>query len=237
VRSKRNNLNENWKAISMKVKVYQNILEANESLAEVNRKKFKEHGVFVVNLIGSPGCGKTTLLEKTLSALLERGEARPAVVEGDLETSRDAERIALTGVPAVQINTQGGCHLNAAMLMAVMSDLPLDETDLLFVENVGNLVCPAAFDLGERFKVALLSVTEGDDKPAKYPVIFRKAHAAVVTKMDLAGYTDFSVENALRDMRAVNPELQTFLTSSRTGEGLDAWVEWLEEQARSGDGS
>jgi len=216
----------------VRVKVYQDILEANDNLAEMNRKKFKGHGILVVNLIGSPGCGKTMLLEKTLAALRERGKVRPAVVEGDLETSRDAERIARSGVPVVQINTQGGCHLDASMLAAVLPDLPLAEINLLFIENVGNLVCPASFDVGESYKVVVLSVTEGDDKPAKYPVVFHHSEVALVTKMDLIEHTDFSLEAALRDMRSVNPKLKCLPLSARTGQGMDAWVELLEEQVQ-----
>jgi len=153
------------------------------------------------------------------------------VIEGDLETSRDAERIARLGVPAVQINTQGGCHLDAAMIQTVSDELPLNEMDVLFIENVGNLVCPADYDLGESRKVVILSVAEGDDKPSKYPYIFRAAGAAVVTKMDLLPHTDFSLEAARRDMRIANPDLVTFTLSARTGEGLDAWVEWIEKLA------
>ena len=215
----------------MEVKVYQNILEANDNLAGMNRKRFEECGILAINLIGSPGCGKTTLLEKTLAMLVERGKLRPAVVEGDLETSRDADRIARTGIPAVQINTQGGCHLNASMLMTVLSELPLSEMDLLFVENVGNLVCPASFDLGEHFKVVVLSVTEGDDKPSKYPVIFHNANVALVTKVDLLEHTDFSMDAATRDMLAVNPDLKILPLSARTGQGMDAWIELIERHA------
>ena len=221
----------------MEVKVYQDILEANDSLAEMNRKKFKEQGILVVNLIGSPGCGKTTLLEKTLAALRERGNARPAVVEGDLETSRDAERIARSGVPVVQINTQGGCHLDASMLAAVLPDLPLAEINLLFIENVGNLVCPASFDIGESYKVVVLSVTEGDDKPAKYPVIFHHAEVALVTKMDLIEHTDFSLAAALRDMRSANAKLKCLPLSARTGQGMEAWMELIEGQVQSLSGN
>ena len=214
------------------VKVFQDILEANEKLAEINRKIFVERGILVANLIGSPGCGKTTLLEETLVMLLARGDMRPGVIEGDLETARDAERIAACGVPAVQINTQGGCHLDAAMVQSVLGNLPLEELDIIFIENVGNLVCPADFDIGEHFKVALLSVTEGDDKAAKYPVIFHNAVAAVVTKMDLIEHTDFSLETVLRDMHVANPNLVGFPVSSQTGKGMEPWVEWLDAQVR-----
>ena len=211
----------------MQVKVFQNVLDANDRIAAMNRRRFAERRLLVLNLIGSPGCGKTTLLEKTLALLLDRKAARPGVIEGDLETSRDAERIARLGVPAVQINTQGGCHLDAAMIQAVVDDLPLNDMDVLFIENVGNLVCPADYDLGESRKVVILSVAEGDDKPSKYPYIFRAAGAAVVTKMDLLPHTDFSLEAALRDMRIANPALETFTLSARTGEGLDSWLTWL----------
>ena len=214
----------------MQVKVFHDILEANARLAEMNRRLFAEKGILVANLIGSPGCGKTTLLQRTLERLQARGNLRPGVIAGDLETSRDAERIAACGAPVVQINTQGSCHLDAAMVQTVLSDLPLDDMDLMFIENVGNLVCPAGVALGETFKVALLSVTEGDEKPAKYPVIFKNAEVALITKIDLLKHTDFSVETATRDMRAINPDLAIFQLSSRTGEGMDAWVEYLEKR-------
>ena len=212
----------------MEVKVFQNVLDANDRIAAMNRKRFAEHRLLTLNLIGSPGCGKTTLLEKTLLLLRERKAVRPGVIEGDLETSRDAERVARLGVPVVQINTQGGCHLDAVMIQMVLDELPLREIDVLFIENVGNLVCPADYDLGESRKVVLLSVAEGDDKPSKYPYIFRAAGAAVITKMDLLPHTDFSLETARRDMRNANPDIATFPLSARNGEGLEAWVEWIE---------
>jgi len=215
----------------MKVKVFQDVLEANDRLAEMNRKLFSENGILVVNLIGSPGCGKTTLLQKTLMILRDRGTLRAGVIAGDLETSRDAERIASCGAPTVQINTRGACHLDAARVQAVLADLPLSELDVIFIENVGNLVCPCSFLLGESFKVTLLSVTEGDDKPSKYPVAFKKAEAAIITKIDLLKHTDFSVDAATRDMHAANPNLTTFLLSARNGEGMAAWVDWLEKRA------
>ena len=214
----------------MKVKVFQDILEASERLAEMNRQVFAEKGILAANLIGSPGCGKTTLLQKTLEILKARGNLRPGVIAGDLETSHDAERIAACGVPVVQINTQGGCHLDAATVQAVLPDLPLHDLDVIFIENVGNLVCPATVALGETFKVALVSVTEGDEKPAKYPVVFRNAEAAVITKTDLLEHTDFSMDRATRDMHAINPSLTIFQLSAHTGEGMEEWVEWLEKR-------
>jgi len=212
----------------VRVKVYQDILEANERLAELNRRTLDGHGVVAANLIGAPGCGKTTLLEATLARLADRTGLRAGVIEGDLETSRDADRIARCNVPAVQINTQGGCHLDAAMLQAVLADFPLREIDLLFIENVGNLVCPADYDLGEHFKVALVSLPEGDDKPAKYPIIFRRAEAALITKMDLIEHVEFDLEEAVRHMRIANPDLAVFSLSARSGQGMDEWIGWLE---------
>ncbi len=216
----------------MRVKVYQDILEANERLAEMNRRTLAGYGVVALNLIGAPGCGKTTLLEATLARLGERSNLKAGVIEGDLATTLDAERIARCNVPTVQINTQGGCHLDAAMIQTVLGDLPLADLNILFIENVGNLVCPADYDLGERLKVALLSLPEGDDKPAKYPVIFQRAEAALITKMDLIEHVDFCLDAALRHMRIANPSLTTFTLSARTGRGMDSWIEWLENKVK-----
>jgi hydrogenase nickel incorporation protein HypB len=214
----------------MDVKVYQDILSANDRLAALNRARFKENGILALNLIGSPGCGKTTLLEATLKRLVAAG-LRCGVIEGDLETSRDAERIAACGVPAVQINTRGGCHLDAASVQGALAGLSLSDLDVLFIENVGNLVCPAGFDLGEAAKVVLLSVTEGEDKPSKYPTIFRNSGAAVVTKTDLLPHTDFNLDAAVRDMKAVNEGLKIFTLSVRAGIGLEEWIDWLLKRA------
>jgi hydrogenase nickel incorporation protein HypB len=208
------------------VTVLQGLLSENDRAADHNRAHFDAAGVLVVNLMSSPGSGKTALLEATIEALA--GELKIAVVEGDLETENDAERIRAKGVPAVQIATGSACHLDAHMVHSAVHDLSLEGLDLLFVENVGNLVCPASFDLGQHRNVTLLSVTEGDDKPAKYPVMFRAADLVLVTKTDfLAVMDDFDparAEEALRRLASAAPVLPL---SARTGEGLAGWLEWL----------
>ena len=212
----------------MEVKVFGDILDANDRLADQNRRKLSERGILALNLIGSPGCGKTTLLEKTLEIAAQRGKIRCAVIEGDIATSRDAERIRRFGVPVVQINTQGACHLDAGAVGAVMEELPLDAIDALFIENVGNLVCPAEFDLGEHAKVVVLSVAEGEDKPQKYPMIFRNARAAVITKTDLLPHLDFDMRKLSADLDAIRRDQARFPLSAKTGAGCDAWVDWIE---------
>ncbi len=207
----------------MKVYLEQEILQENEHQAEENRARFG--GVFVVNLIGSPGCGKTTLLEKTLTALKE--EFRMAVIEGDIYTTKDARRIEACGVSVVQVNTAGGCHLSAEITAKAASNLNLGALDLLFIENVGNLVCPAEFDLGEDCKAAVLSIVEGDDKPAKYPLLFREAGVVVLNKCDLQPYTNFDMDSALADLRGLNASAPVFSLSAAKGEGLDPWFDWL----------
>jgi len=208
------------------------VLEANDRIAEENRRRLAELGVASVNLIGSPGSGKTTLLEATLRALRDGGR-RPGVIEGDLETSRDAERIAALGVPACQINTHGGCHLSAGQVRDAMASMPLQDVDVLFIENVGNLVCPTEFDLGEAAKAVVLSVAEGDDKPAKYAGPFDAASAVVISKTDLLPHTDFSLDAARRDLDAIKPDIEIFPLSARTGEGMEAWVAWVLQLPRS----
>ena len=202
------------------------LLEINNTEASENRERFSRERVFVMNLIGSPGSGKTTLLEKTLKALA--GKYSIGVIEGDIYTAHDAERIAALDIPAVQLNTLGGCHLEANMLAGALEELPERRYDMLVVENVGNLVCPAEFDLGEDLKIAVLSVTEGDEKPEKYPLVFQEAGAVVVTKTDLLPYTNFSVEAAERDIRVLNSEAPVFTLSSYTGDGFESWLAWLE---------
>ncbi len=217
----------------MKIILKRDILEANTAEAEGNRRAFREHGVFVVNLMSSPGSGKTTLLEKTLERL---GKSfRMAVIEGDLYTSHDAERIEGRGVPVVQINTEGGCHLDARMVAAAMAELDLARLDLLFIENVGNLVCPAAFDLGEDLKVIILSTTEGNDKVVKYPIMFRDADVVILNKADLLPHVDFDVDVLRRDLGEINPEIPVFTMSAKTGSGVEAWCRWLEGVVRRGD--
>ena len=216
----------------MEVKVYSDIMKANDVLARQNRSFFDEHGLYVLNMLGSPGGGKTTVLERTVEVCRERDGLRIGVIEGDIETSRDAERLDKMGVPVIQINTRGACHLDAAMVGRVFDGLPTDQMDVLVVENVGNLVCPAGFDLGENGKVTVLSVTEGEDKPVKYPEAFRKSCATIVNKIDLLEHTNVSVEVLERDLHGINPSLRVMPVSGRTGDGIADWVDWLEETVR-----
>jgi hydrogenase nickel incorporation protein HypB len=211
------------------VSVLKGLLAENDREAAHNRAHFDAHRVLAINLMSSPGAGKTALLEATLQAL--KGRLRVAVIEGDLETENDANRIRAQGVPAVQITTGSACHLDAHMVHRALHDLALEPLDLLFIENVGNLVCPASFDLGQHLNVTLLSVTEGDDKPAKYPVMFRAADLVLLTKTDLlAVLDDFSPERAEQHLRALASEAPVLALSARRGPGLDAWLDWLEAQ-------
>ena len=212
----------------IKVPVVQNILQANDRLAAANRKRFDDAGIFVLNLMSSPGAGKTSLLEKTIDGLA--GRYNLAVIEGDLQSSYDAERIQRKGVQAVQINTDGGCHLDGNMIQIALESLDLKDLDLLIIENVGNLVCPAEFNLGEHDKVMILSVTEGDDKPLKYPLMFQLSSVLLVNKVDLLPYTDCDVEMIRRRARQLNGGQQIFEISCRTGEGLGPWLSWLESK-------
>lgn len=211
------------------VEVITAILDANDRVAAHNREHFDAQGVLAINLMSSPGSGKTSLLEATIRAL--DGELKVAVVEGDLATENDAARIRACGVPAVQITTGNACHLDAQMVHDALHDLPLAGLDLLFVENVGNLVCPASFDLGQHRNVTLLSVPEGDDKPAKYPVMFRAADLSLITKTDLLAYiTEFKVERAHAALRQIGFGGETIELSNRGGEGFAAWLAWLERE-------
>jgi len=213
----------------MEIKVYDRILQANIRIAKRNRELFKDKGVTVLNLIGGPGVGKTALLEVTIPRLLERFKV--GVIEGDIYTSRDSERILALGVPVVQINTKGACHLDGNMVESVLSDLPLNELDIVLIENVGNLVCPAEFDVGEDAKIVVMSVTDGDDKPRKYPLIFRLAKALVITKSDMLEPAGIDLDRLKSDALSVNPNLRIFLTSARKQEGLDGWVDFIASPA------
>lgn len=209
----------------MKVLVKADILGRNENAAAENAALLARYGIYALNLLGSPGAGKTTLLERTLAAL--SGELRIAVVEGDLFTDKDAARIERCGAPVVQINTSGGCHLDAAMVAAAFAQLDLTALDLIVIENVGNLVCPAEFALGEDAKAVVLSVTEGDDKPLKYPLIFKESAAALLNKCDLLPYTDFDMAAARRDIAALHPGIAVLPVSARTEDGMAQWLAWL----------
>ena len=215
----------------MKVAVVKNILEANERIAQENRAIFDEKNLLVFNLMSSPGAGKTSLLEKTIAAL--KDEVRMGVIEGDIQSSQDAERIAALGIPAVQINTGGACHLDGNMIRDTFKEFDFDALDLLVVENVGNLVCPAEFKVGEDFKAMILSVAEGDDKPAKYPLMFHESEVLLVNKIDLLPYVNCSVEKIREEALKVNPGLTIFNISCKTGEGLGAWYDWLREKVKA----
>lgn len=214
-------------APARRVSIEQDILAENDRHAAANRRRFAERGILALNLLSSPGSGKTTLLVRTLEALRDR--LPMAVVEGDQQTSLDAERIRATGVPAIQINTGKGCHLDAAMVGRAVARLAPAEASLLLIENVGNLVCPAAFDLGEAHKVVVLSVTEGEDKPLKYPDMFRAADLLLLNKWDLLPYVAFDPERALSYARQVHPGLPAIRVSAVTGEGFGAWLAWIEQ--------
>ena len=213
--------------VAKKITVETDILDKNNRLAAGNRALFREKGIFVLNLVSSPGSGKTTILERTLRQLV--GKFRCAVIEGDQQTDNDARRIAATGVPVKQINTGAGCHLDAHMISHALDEFDLGNLDILFIENVGNLVCPASFDLGEDHKVAVLSVTEGEDKPLKYPQMFRAAGLILMNKVDLLPHLDFDMESCQEMARRVKPGISIFEASARTGQGMDAWYEWLAE--------
>ncbi len=208
------------------VQIERDILAKNDAFARENRALFADRGVFALNLVSSPGSGKTTLLVRTIEAL--RGRLATAVIEGDQQTSRDADRVRATGAPAIQINTGKGCHLDAHMVGQALRQLPLADGSLLLIENVGNLVCPAAFDLGEAHKVVILSVTEGEDKPIKYPDLFHAADLLLVNKVDLLPHLDFDVEAAVAFALRVRPGLEVIRVSATTGEGFEAWLAWLD---------
>ncbi|MBF0171056.1 MAG: hydrogenase nickel incorporation protein HypB [Nitrospinae bacterium] len=207
------------------IEVKKNVLAKNDEIAARLRQTFAKAGVTVLNLVSSPGAGKTALLVKTLTDLKER--FRMGVIEGDQRTANDAERIAATGAPVVQINTLSACHLDASMVETALPEVDLHGLDFLFIENVGNLVCPAGYDLGEAMKVVVMSTTEGEDKPVKYPKMFRVSSAVVLTKTDLLPHLDFDADAAMACARSVNPALVPFRLSVKSGEGLAQWYDWL----------
>ncbi len=212
----------------MKISVVRDILEANDRIARQNRELFKKNNMFVINLMSSPGAGKTTLLEKSIEAL--KDNISIGVIEGDIQSTHDAERIAAKGVPAVQINTDGACHLDGNMIRDTFDEFNFAELDLLVVENVGNLVCPAEFQVGEDCKVMILSVAEGDDKPGKYPLMFHESKVLLINKIDLLPYVDCSMDKIREESLKINPDLKIFPVSCKTGEGLDEWFNWLKER-------
>ena len=225
--------------MTRKVPIVRDILEANERLAEENRRTFRDAGLFVINLMSGPGAGKTSLLERTIDAL--QHEIGIGVIEGDIQSSYDAERIIKKGVQVVQLNTGGACHLDGNMVKSSLDALDLDKLDLLVVENVGNLVCPAEFNVGEDMKAMILSVPEGDDKPLKYPLMFQESRVLLINKIDLLPYVDCNVGTIRERALQLNANLEIFEISCRTGEGLDAWVYWLKQQVSDrkteGDGA
>ena len=215
----------------MEVNINRPVMESGESVAKELALLFDDRQILTLNLISSPGAGKTSLLERTLTDLAL--EFRMAVIEGDLKTDNDARRVAATGAAAYQIETDGGCHLDSFMIREALPHLPLDNIDILFIENVGNLVCPVEFPCGEDHKIALLSVPEGDDKPEKYPLLFNLASVMILNKIDLLPYVDFDMAKASRLASTLNPDLKIFEVSCRQGDGLNAWYAWLREARRS----
>jgi hydrogenase nickel incorporation protein HypB len=217
----------------MEIKVVRKVLDVNNTMAEQNRKLFAEKKVFVLNVMSSPGSGKTTTLGKTITRLMP--EVRTAVIVGDVSTTNDADRLAKTGAPVLQVNTDafgGDCHLAAHVIAKAAEDFTLEDVDLLIVENVGNLVCPAEFDIGEDAKAVVLSVTEGEDKPLKYPLMFRVCDAAILNKIDLLPYLEYDKYEAVRNILQIHPGIPVFEISARTEEGMDPWVFWLKEKVK-----
>jgi hydrogenase nickel incorporation protein HypB len=217
---------------AIKKVVFEGVLDANDALAQANREKFDHAGNYVINVMSSPGAGKTALLERTLERV--RGKLRLGVLEGDVQTTLDAERLARFHVPLVQVNTDPGfggeCHLDANMVRSGLDQLPLHDVDVLIIENVGNLVCPAEFKVGEDTRVMVYSITEGEEKPLKYPLMFRSADLVLVNKVDLLEHLDFDLEQFFGNLDAVNPGVERILTSARTGQGVDEWCSWLERR-------
>jgi len=221
-------LNSAYGGVEMKISVMTDILEANDRIASVNRETFDKHGNLVINLMSSPGAGKTTLLERTAEAL--KGKLRLGVVVGDIETTRDSERLERCNLPVVQLTTGTACHLDANMIASALPNLDLRQIDILIIENVGNLVCPAEFKVGEDYKVMVLSVTEGDEKPLKYPLMFRESSLLLINKIDLLQYTNFNLEVAKANAKKVHPHIEIIDVSCTTGQGIDNWSTWLVER-------
>jgi hydrogenase nickel incorporation protein HypB len=213
------------------IKVVRRVLDANDRMAQANRRLFAAHNIFVLNVMSSPGSGKTTVLMRTLGQLMP--DLRCAVIVGDICSTLDADRLSVSGAPVVQVNTDefgGDCHLAAHVIERAAAELPLDDLDVLIVENVGNLVCPAEFDIGEDRRVVILSTTEGEEKPIKYPLMFRLCQATLLNKIDLLPYLDYDRQLALRNIRQIQPDMSIFELSAKTGEGFDPWIAWLRSQ-------
>jgi len=219
----------------MKINVMTDILEANDRIAVANGEVFKKHRNLVLNLISSPGSGKTMILEKTAEAL--KGKLRLGVIAGDIETTRDSERLQKYKIPVVQLTTGSACHLDANMVASALPNLDLSNVDILVIENVGNLVCPAEFKVGEDYKVVMLSVTEGDEKPLKYPLVFNESALLLINKIDLLKYTNFNLKEAKANARRVNPDLDIIDISCTTGEGISDWIAWLNQHYQKKFGS
>ncbi len=214
----------------MEIPVLQNILSANDAIARRNRERLEKQGILTINIMSSPGAGKTSLILQTINHF--KSKARIAVIEGDVASRIDADKVYQQGVPVVQINTDGGCHLDANMTANALDNLPLEEIDLLLIENVGNLICPASFALGEDRKAMLLSTPEGDDKPYKYPLMFAESDVVLVNKIDLLPYLDFNMEAFRKAVTGLNDKAKIFPVSCKTGEGLEAWFSWLKGERR-----
>jgi len=214
----------------LKVKLVENILQANDRIALGNHSFFTQKGILVINIMSAPGSGKTTLIEQTIRAL--QPEITIGVIEGDIQSTYDAEQIAATGVQVVQINTGGACHLDANMIHETFDQIDFDVLDLLIIENVGNLVCPAEFNVGEDFKIMLLSVPEGDDKPLKYPFMFHESSVLLINKIDLLPYITCNIEKIHHEARKINPQIEIFDVSGKTKQGLDAWFDWLKKKIK-----
>lgn len=222
---------ENKKSGARQIQVVRRVLDVNEKMANENRRFFNEKKVFTLNVMSSPGSGKTMTLERTISMIMEG--IKTAIIVGDICTTNDADRLARTGAPVVQINTDefgGDCHLAAHVIERSAASIDLDPIDLLIVENIGNLVCPAEFDIGEDARAVVLSVTEGEDKPLKYPLMFRECDIALLNKTDLLPYLDFDIKEAVRNIHQVHPGMPVFEISAKTGEGFDPWIDWIKQQ-------